>query len=115
MPIKYFPMSAQKKYNKQSMIIKKFMIREFKRINQDLENELPPNLSIQRLRNIYIIKYPKIYRKDMIIQIKKHVKKNKMISLLYETMCNTNYLSNAKIFIMMISYLSSEQLSAIGW
>lgn len=115
MPVKYFPMSANKKYKQHALIIKKFMIAQFKRMNNDIENELPTYLSTNRVRNIYIIKYPKQYRKDMIIQIKQYTKKNRMISLLYETMCNTEYLTTNQIFCMMIKHLSSNQLAAIGW
>lgn len=113
MPVKYFPLSA--KYKPYGLIIKDFMIDQSNRMMKDIENEMPPGLSTKRVQSLYIMKYPREHRLSMIKLIKKCIKRNQTIALIYEAFVNTGYLNVDQTFIMMIKKLNAKQLSIIGW
>lgn len=115
MPIKYFPLSVHSQYKRCGLIIKKFMIAQSNRMLKDIENEIPPGLSTKRVQSLYIMKYPREHRLSMIKLIKKYIKRNKVINLIYEAFVNTGYLNVDQTFIMMIKQLNAKQLSIIGW
>ena len=115
MPVKYFPLSAHNQYKVYGLTIKKFMIVQSNRMFKDIEGEIVPGLSTKRVQSLYIMKYPREHRLSMIKLIKKCIKRNKVIALLYEAFVNTGYLNVDQTFVMMIKKLNAKQLSIIGW